>query len=218
MPLAGEMKNTIDHIVSSYEDRIQNIGNLFSTTHEILLGFQDSVIDKKQERERLNSELRESLAKNRSLRRKDFDSMMQGIILTQDNREKEVRSLLSGYLNEQKEMAHNLRENLKKFRDCLENGEVQRIKEFQRMVKEILINQEQRRGQVTSRLKEFRKEQKLLSSKLRDLLAKGRDLRIKDLKAMLKDFRTLSKERLVRQEERRKEVRQLLGERKKVRN
>jgi len=218
MPLAGEINNTIDRIVSSYEDRIQNIGDLFNTTHEILLGFQDSFIDTKKERERLNSELRENLAKNRSLRRKDFDSMMQGIVLTQDNREKEVRNLLSSYLNEQKEMAHNLRENLKKFRDSLEKGEAQRIKEFQKIVKEILNKQEERRGQVTSRLKEFRKEQKLLSSKLRELLAKGRGLRIKDLKAMLKDFRTLSKERLVRQEERRKEVRQLLGERKKVRS
>jgi hypothetical protein len=218
MPLAGEMKNTIDHIVSSYEDRIQNIGNLFSTTHVILLGFQDSFVDTKQERERLNLELRENLAKCRSLRRKDFDSMMQGIILTQNNREKEVRNLLSNYLNEQKEMAHNLRENLKKFRDYIERGEAKRIKEFQIMIKGILIKQEERRGQVTSELKEFRKEQKFLSSKLRELLKKGRDLRIKDLKAMVKDFRVISKERLDRQDERRKEIRQLLDERKKVRN
>jgi uncharacterized phage infection (PIP) family protein YhgE len=218
MPLAGEMKNTIDQIVSSYEDRIQNIGNLFNTTHEILLGFQDSFVDTKQERERLNLELRENLAKCRSLRRKDFDSMMQGIILTQNNREKEVRNLLSSYLNEQKRMAHNLRENLKKFRDYVEKGEARRIKEFQKMIKEVLARQEERKDQVTSKLKEFRKEQKLLSSKLRELLKKGRDLRIQDLKAMLKDFRTLSKERLDRQEEWKKEVRQLLGERKKVRN
>lgn len=217
-PMSNGMKSTIDHIVSSYEDRIQNIGNLFNTTHEILLGFQDSLVDTKQERERLNSELRENLAKCRSLRRKDFDSMMQGIILTQDNREKEVRNLLSSYLNEQKEMAHNLRINLKKFRDYIEKGEAKRIKEFQGMVKEILIKQEERRGQVTSKLKEFRKEQKVLSSKLRELLTKGRDLRIKDLKAMVKYFRVLSKERLDRQEERKKEIRQLLGERKKVRN
>ena len=210
MTLAGETKHTIDHLVSSYQTKLQNLGTLFDTTHEILFGFQDSLFDTKQEREKLNSELRENLATNRSLRRKDFDSIMEGIISTQGNRERAVRDLLNNYLNEQKEMARDLKENLSGFKDCLEKGEAQRIKEFQKMIKEILVRQEERRDQVTSRLKEFRKEQKLIASKLRELLAKGRDLRIKDLKTMLKDFRAQSKERLDRQEERKKEVRQLL--------
>ena len=210
MTLAVETKHTIDHLVSSYQAKIQNLGTLFDTTHEILFGFQDSLFDTKQEREKLNSELRENLATNRSLRRKDFDSIMEGIISTQGNRERAVRDLLNNYLNEQKEMARDLKENLNRFKECLENGEAQRIKEFQKMIKEILVRQEERRDQVTSRLKEFRKEQKLIASKLRELLAKGRDLRIKDLKTMLRDFRAQSKERLDRQEERKSEVRQLL--------
>ena len=210
--ISNGMKNIVDNIVSSYEARIQSIGTLFDTTHQILLGFQDSLLDTKQEREKLNAELRESLTKNESLRRKDFDNMMQGILLTQDEREKEVRNLLSSYLNEQKEMARALREDLGKFKNSLIKGEVRRVKEFQEMIKHILAKQEERKNEVTFRLKEFKKEQKVLASKLKELLAKGRDLRIRDFKKMLKEFKAHHEERLARQEERKLEVRQLLGE------
>ena len=212
MALAGEMKDIVDRIVSSYEARIQNIGNLFDATHQILLNVQGSLFDARQEREKLNTELRESLAKNRSLRRRDFDRMMQGIILAQEDREQEVKDLLNSYLSEQKKRTENLRESLKEFKGCLEKGEAQRVKEFQKLIKGILAKQEERKDQVTSRLKELRKEQKVLASRFKELLAKGRELRIKDLKAMLEEFKTRSSGGLTRQQEREKEVRQLLDD------
>ena len=100
--------------------------------------------------------------------------MMEGILLTQNEREKEVRDLLNSYLHEQKEMAQNLRENLERFKDSLAKGEAQRVKEFQEMIKEILVKQEERKDEVTGRLKEFKKEQMILTSRLKELLAKGK--------------------------------------------
>ncbi len=218
MPLARDMKQMVDQIVSSYETRVQSISTLFDTTHQVLQGFQDSLLDTREEREKLNGELRENLAKNKSLRRKDFDNLMEGILLTQNEREKEVRDLLNSYLHEQKEMAQNLRENLERFKDSLAKGEARRVKEFQQMIKEILAKQTERKDEVISKLKEFKKEQKMLASRLNELLAKGRALRIKDLKRMLNEFRGQTEERLARQEERKREVRHLLCERKKGRN
>jgi len=218
MPSAQDMGNVVDHMVSSYETRIENIGTLLDTTHQILQGFQDSLLDTKQEREKLNAELRENLAKNNSLRRKDFDNMMEDIISTQNQREKEVRNLLNRYLNEQKEMARDLREKLGKFKGSLTKGEVQRVKEFQGMIKEILFKQTERRNEIISKLKEFRKGQKVLASRFKGLLGKGKDLRIKDLKRMLNEFKIDYEERVSRQEERKREVSQLLSERKKGRN
>jgi hypothetical protein len=218
MPLAKDMKQMVDQIVSSYETRIESIGTLFDTTHQVLQGFQDSLLDTREERGKLNEELRENLAKNKSLRRKDFDNLMEGIILTQNEREKEVRDLLNTYLNEQRAMARDLKDNLGKFRDSLSEGEAQRVKEFQQMIKEILAKQTERKDEVISKLKEFKKEQKMLASRLNELLAKGRALRIKDLKRMLNESRGQYEERLARQEERKREVRHLLCERKKGRN
>jgi hypothetical protein len=212
---AEEMRNVVDHIVSSYETRVQNIGALFDTTHQILQGFQDSLLDTKQEREELNAELRENLARNHSLRKKDFDRMMEGMMSGQNEKEKEVKQLLNTYLHEQSAMTRDLRESLGTFRDSLSEGEAQRVKEVQQMIKGILAKQNERKDEVISRLKEFKKEQKLLASRLKELSAKGRDLRIRDLKRMLDEFKGRYEERLARREERKKEVRELLCQRKR---
>jgi len=217
MPSAREMEHIVNNIFSSYEARIQSIGEIFNTTHQLLKGFQESFLDTKQEREKINAALRENLAKNGSLRRKDFDNMMQGILSTQDEREKEVRDLLNSYLNEQREMAQALRERLERFKDSLARGEALRLKEFQSLIKEILAKQDERKDKVTSGLKEFQKEQEVLAKRLKGLLAKGRELRIRDFKSMLKEFEAQHKERLARQGERKKGVRHLLGKFKKER-
>jgi molecular chaperone DnaK (HSP70) len=217
MPLAEDMRNIVEKIIFSYEARIECIGTIFDSTHQLLRDFQDSFIDTKQEREKLTAELRENLAKNESLRKSDFDNMMQGVLSTQDKREKEVRNLLNSYLNEQKEMVRALKENLEKFKDSLAKGEIQRVKEFQNMINKIIAGQEKRKEEVTSKLKAFQKEQKEMAKRLKGLLVKGKMLRIKDLKSMLRGLKTQNRERIVCQEERRKEVRRRLSDFKKER-
>jgi hypothetical protein len=108
-------------------------------------------------------------------------------------------------------MARALRENLAKFKDALAKGDVQRVKEFHETIKEVLANQDARKEESTSNLKEFQKEQQEMAKRLKTLLAKGRELRIKDLKEMLQEFRTQHKERLAHQIERRQEVNKMLG-------
>ena len=217
MPLAEDMKNIVEDIISSYEARIQSIGTIFDITGQLLEGFQESLLDTRQEREKINAELRENLARNESLRKKDFDNMMRDILSAQEEREKQVRSLLKDYLNEQKEMAHALGANLTEVKDALSKGEAQRIKEFHAEITEILAEQEQRKKEVSSRLKEFHKKQQEMAKRLKELLAKGRGLRIKDLKSMLAKFKIQHKERMAQQKERKKEAQNMLGAFKKER-
>jgi len=217
MPLAEDMNKIANNILYSYEARIQSIESIFDTTHQILQGFQDALLDTREEREKIRAELRESLANNESLRRKDFDNMMKGILLTQEEREKEVRNLLNRYLNEQREMAKVLRENLESVKDSLAKGEAQRLKGFQEMIKEILAKQDKRKEEITSRLKEFQKEQSVLAARLKELLAKGKELRIKDFKSMLKEFKAQHKERIDRQQKRKEMVCNMLSAFKKER-
>lgn len=211
MPLPEEIKNTLNNIViSSCETRIQSFESLLDTIHQILEGFQNSFLDTKQEQENINAQLRENLAQNNSLRKKDFDQMMQGILLTQDERERAVRNLLNIYLNEQKQMVHTLRDNLTKVKNALANGEIEKIEEFQAGIKEMLTRQEKGREEVTSNLKEFQKEQHQMLTRVKTLLKKGRELRINDLKEILMEFEIQHKERMSRQQERKEEVRSML--------
>jgi len=142
---------------------------------------------------------------------------MQGILSTQDKREKEVRNLLNSYLNERKEMAQALKGNLEKFKDSLAKGEIQRVKEFQNMIKEVLDEQEKRKEEVTLKLKAFQKEQKEMAKRLKELLAKDKELRIEDLKSMLEGLKIQNRERIDRQEQRNKEVHGTLSDLKKER-
>lgn len=217
MPLEKDMINIVEDIISSYKTRVEGMEVIFDTTHQLLRGFQDSFIDTKQEREKLTVELRENLAKNNSLRRNDFDNIMQGILSTQGKREKEVRNLLNNYLNERKEMAQALKGNLEKFKDSLAKGEIQRVKEFQNMIKEVIDEQEKRKDEVMSKLKAFQKEQKEMAKKLKELLAKDKELRIEDLKSMLERLKIQSRERTNRQKQRNKEVHGTLSDLKKER-
>jgi len=216
-PMAEDIKNIVENILYSYESRLESVETILDTTHQLLKNFQGSFLDMRKEREKINAELRENLAKNESLRKKDFDDMMQGILLTQDEREKEVRNLLNSYINDQKEMAQALRNNLGKFKDSLVKGEAERVEKFKALIKEILAKQEKRKKEVISILKEFHKEQEVLASKFKELLSKGRELRTKDLKSMLKEFKTKHNEKFARQVERKKEVCHLLGDFKKER-
>jgi len=211
MAEALDLKNVVEEIISSYEVRIESISSLFDTTRLILDEFQESLLEDKEEREKTNTQLRDTLAKNEHLRKKDFDNMMQSILLAQNQREEEVRNLLKNYFNHQRSMAQALRENLKKFKESFTRGEGQRIKEFQEMIKKIFAKQDERKEEVTSKLKEFQKEQQEMAKVLKELLAKGSELRIKDLKSMLEKFKGQYKKRIACQTGRREGVRIMLG-------
>ena len=213
MPEALDLKDVVEDVVSSYEKRIQSIGSVFDVdTARLIFGdSQGSLIDTREKRGEINTQLRDILARKEHLRKKDFDNMMQGTLSVQDQREKEVRGLLNTYLNEQKEMAQVLRENLEKFRNSLAGGEVGRVKEFQAIIKEVLSKQEKRKEEITFKLKDFQKEQQEMAKRLKELLAKGRELRIKDFKSMLKEFNVQRDKRLVLQKGRKQEVAKMLS-------
>jgi hypothetical protein len=206
-----------EEITSSYEDRLQSIGTIIDNTQAVLGDFQQSMSNTKHEREQLKIELRDALAKNESLRKKDFDAMMSTILLSQDNRETEVRALLSSYLAEQRDMARTLRENLGSFRGSLNRNNTERVKEFHQMLQEVLRKQEERKTEVTVKLKAFQEEQYELSSTLVGLLSKGRELRIRDLKLMLRRFETQSQERAIQHQGRKENVQMMLYSFKKQR-
>ena len=180
--------DTVADIIASQEARIDNIGFLFENTCLVFKDFHESLLDTKQEREGLRTGLRDILTQNEHLRRKDFDRMMRAILSVQEGREKEVRDLLDTYFDEQKEMAAELRRTLAGVKESLAQGETQRIREFQELLKDILSEQDARKAGVTAKLKEFQEEQKALAARLKTLLTKGRELRIKDLKSMLNEF------------------------------
>lgn len=196
MGIADDIKGLTNEVVFSYESRISEVGIIIDNTYRILEEF-------KTKRNEMSNQLKENLAKEGSLRKKDFDSMMVEILSRQDEREKQVKGLLRTFLEEQKEAAQTIKKNLAE-------GEKVRIDDFKKILQDIQARQKGGENEVNMMLKEFQKEHKEMAESLRALLDKGEVLRVKDFKEMVKNIRS-------RQIERTNEVREKLDKFRKER-
>ncbi|MDI6776896.1 MAG: hypothetical protein QMD03_06600, partial [Syntrophales bacterium] len=155
MGIADDMKRLAKEVVSSYESRISEVGIIIDNTHQILEEF-------KTKRNEMGSQLKETLAREESLRKKDFDNLMKDILSRQDEREKEVRYLLKTFLEEQKEIAETIKKNLAE-------GENVRISDFKKMLQDIQARHKAGENEVRMMLMEFQKEHNEMVESLRSL-------------------------------------------------
>ena len=210
MLTATDNDSILDNVISSYEARMQSIGVLFEATGQIIQDFQEYLFTTRAERGKINGQLRENLASNASLRKKDFDRMMSVISSHIDQREQEVRELFKRYFREQAKLVQQLREGLREFRDALVAGRADKVKELHTLIKEILSQQGESKDAITSKLENFQEGQRQTSKMLKGLLAKGEKLRIRDFKAMLAEFKKQRQERVTGHKQRRQQVRDML--------
>jgi hypothetical protein len=201
----------IDSLLTSYEERVTSMGAILDTTFQFLQETQTPLAGLKEERERINTELRERLARTSSLRRTDFDRMMLELLASQREQEAEAKTLLSDYLDEQKAIARELHDSLIRVRDSVAEDNIAAVRRLHDQLQETPARQEKCRTEICAKLKQFQEKQEALTSELRELLARGEDLRIKDFKLMLERFKADRAKRLARQQQRRTETRSLLS-------
>ena len=127
-------------IVTSYGTRIKVVREVVEDTRNLLKEFR-------KRREKMSQELRETLAKHKSLRKKDFDGMMGEILIAQAKREENVKQLLADFQDQEMAVVKNLREMLKK-------GEKLRLKDFKKTLAKIREEQEIRQKETPSRISE----------------------------------------------------------------
>jgi hypothetical protein len=101
----------IDRLLTSFEDRILKIEAAFSTpkaeydsSNVLINDFHQSLLVLKTERTYLNSMLRENLAKNGSMRKNDYDNLMEDIFTFLNEREKEAEYQFNHYIEDQRQM------------------------------------------------------------------------------------------------------------------
>ena len=179
-------------IAFSYKMWSENIISLLDTNSfsPVLAQFGESIFDAKKRSEEIKAKLRDILARNTNLRKKDFDNIIQDINALQSRQEKEseIKRALSKYVNDQVLMAQALKDMLEKVENCLLNDNFEKITEYKSLTKKILTSQEERKNEIISKMKKFQEEQHLFTTKLEELLNKGNSLKIKDFKKMQKEF------------------------------
>lgn len=169
--VADRMERLAREVVACYEARISSVEQIIAATHETLETFRG-------EREEMRSRLRESLAKTASLRKRDFDAMMRGLLALQEQREERVKGMVRSYLAEQRTAARSLGEALA--------GRETNMVDVAARLRAFGVTQEARASELRSALAECRREQERVTSALGQLLSNGPSIRVMDLKATLK--------------------------------
>ena len=169
-----ELRNIVEKIVSSYESKVKTVISLMKEVHQRIKKYHI-------EEEQMANRLKDLLARNECLRKKDFDIMMAGIRSQQEAREKEVNQMVEDFCKEEEETVAKLKEILMvKSSSTLEDFKV---------LKEKMLNRpKERERRVSQVLKDFHRDQEELNTALRMLLEKGPSVRIRDFKAMVKAF------------------------------
>jgi hypothetical protein len=178
-----------DNIISSYESRIQKIQtafqsseNITETSHSLFDTVHKSLYDLKKERDILNSRLCENLAKNGSLRKKDYHSMMAGILNTLDEKEREAENQFLTFLEAQKDTAQSLKNSLLSIKDITSQDAVEKIAIVKEQLSHVSNMQEMRKENVMRTFIDFQEMHNRMKESLENLLEKGDQIHIKDVK------------------------------------
>lgn len=178
-----------DNIISSYENRIQKIQtafqsseNITESSHFLFDNVHTSLNDLRKERDLLNAKLCETLAKNGSLRKKDYNTMMSGILCALDEKEKEAETQFLSFIEAQKETAQALKTSLLGIKDITSPDVTEKINLVKVQLSRISELQETRKETVMKSFSDFQKLHNRMIESLNDLLSKGDQIHIHDIK------------------------------------
>jgi len=178
-----------DNIITFYETRIQKIQtafqsseNITESSHSLFDYVHNSLNDLKKERDILNSRLCETLAKNGSLRKKDYNTMMSGILGALDEKEREAECQFLNFIEAQKETAQSLKNSLLGIKDITAQDANEKITIIKEQLSQISKLQEMRKETAMKTFMDFQQMHNKMMECLENLLEKGDHILIQDIK------------------------------------
>ena len=179
----------IDNIITSYETRIQKIHtafqsseNITESSHSLFDNVHNSLNELKKERDLLNLRLCETLAKNGSLRKKDYNTMMSGIFGAIELKEKEAENQFLNFIEYQKEIAQSLKNSLLGIKDITSQNTNNKISIIKEQLSQISDLQEKRKEKIMKIFMDFQQMHNIMMESLETLIAKGEHILIQDIR------------------------------------
>jgi hypothetical protein len=179
----------VDNIILSYETRVQKIQtafqsseNITESSHTLFDNVHSSLNELRKERDLLNSKLCETVAKNGSLRKKDYNTLMSGILTTLDEKEKEAESQFLVFIEAQKETAQSLKNSLLGIKDITAQDAGEKISLVKEQLHQISKVQETRKETAMKTFMDFQQMHNSMMGCLENLLKQGDHIQIQDIK------------------------------------
>jgi hypothetical protein len=205
-------------LITSYENRIATVEELMTTAYQatVTSGGSFDILD--EEREKLKTGLQKTLARNCSLRKKDFNRLIEKI-LSKPNRNREgieeerrqVSEKVQEYLGEQKQLANCLRQQVVELaKDKTDKSGLDTIINH---IKATYADKGQHLFSIIRdfqiHLEDFQKEQGEINRRLQRLIERGESLSLEDLRQL--EATKAQQDRKTDRELRREEVDRLLS-------
>lgn len=105
MTPSSEIKEITEGLVTSFDTGVEAVRVLIENGLVLLDGYRAG-------QNAIRGSLRERLAAVGSLRRKDFDGLMEGVLKFQSEREGEIKGMIRGFLTEEKGLTARLRRTI----------------------------------------------------------------------------------------------------------
>lgn len=160
------MKELILRLLDSYEKRVHLVNS-------ITQNFQHLIDRSRQRRLSLSNELCENLARRESLRRKDFDTMMAPLRSHYHKKERALRTCLSQYVQENRDMIGYLKSLLEPSLDPPVNGGRERLLGLQTNLRKMRRQLDGRERKVARALAEYHDDQVGYDSAMSTALKEG---------------------------------------------
>lgn len=177
-------------IIGLYEKRLKAIMSLIKESVMVIADFSN-------EQEEILGSIKDNLARVGCLRRRDFDSHMQGILSCRKKAKKKAKEAVQEFYDEEYRILDEIMNLLNNMLinicpdiqiDEANNGDSHlpaHLTGFQIVRTEILPRHWEMEKRLARTLMEFQREQTALNAALKQLLSKGEKIRIKDFKAMV---------------------------------
>jgi hypothetical protein len=176
-------------VINSYRDRIRKIQtafqsseNITESTHLIFANVQNSLNTLKKEREILNSKLSQAMAKNGSLRIKDYNLMMRDVLNLFNEKELDTEKQFFYFIEELKEATQSLKNRLLDIKDADYQHTSEKITTIKAQASHITELQGSRKEKVIKSFTDFQQMHNRVILNLEDLLKKGDSVSVKDIK------------------------------------
>ena len=175
MSAESDVKELAVSIIDSYEMRVSTVTTLMTQANNLLKSFQIEMED-------MITQLRDNLAKSESLRKKDFDIMMQTMVDRMRELEQEEQNRFTQFQMEESEM-------IGRFRRLVSGESLVVTEDMETLREDVHTRQKERERCIVNGLKQFQIAHEEFRSGVKILLLKGEGVRIKDLKQMLRTIK-----------------------------
>ena len=120
---------------------------------------------------------------------KNLSDLARDIVVSYDARVKVVGEIVEDTYKTISDFRERREDMSKELREVLAKSESLRRKDFDRMMADVVLKQNEREEQVKKMLADFRKEEEMVAENMRSLLKKGDGIRIRDFKEMMAEIK-----------------------------